>query len=622
MTLQAHYTFDNVYLTNVYDEKGNYDGITVLSPDFVDGQVNECIHFQTTTQYVSCGAGAIFSNMSIAFWLNPDATADSKEVAGSYVSGLYGWAIQVRQTDTAIRLRFANTASSFLSTDLQSLTAGEWVHICYTHHGGQHLTKMYMNGVSIASNTHTLHVDDTQTFRLGGKGVSLTMKGFVDEFMIYDHTLTQPEIRDIIDYPTVASLIKQDQAEVFRRLYMKRLIAGEYESDWQQIENKRIRSFGKIEFSIDDVRVNFYKYKGYQFKVDNYDGYFNDVDDDKSFFYDATTLHRTMVKVEVGYKTPNGIELPSGSVLFTGILGGDPVYPENNIVSFKADQLSKIFEGFNSSSIPDMNGNYTASEVVEKIRDHQDLNNVYIFRKYITSTSWNIDVTTLDYEMATTTTLQNASCWELMIKLAEAEDKTVYVSKDGQFYFQAKTVLEATPTFHFSGIRDPDKTSGHNVMKNIVIKKPYAKVYNRILIKHALEDVVASNYILEEDWVWGDLTSSFLYGVRTYKIENEYLTAATAVTIAQNIYAQYKDLKKEITLNSKFIPQVNLNDNVSLTYKTKVIQGGDLWGKFDYSNGLWGTRLGFNINIDDEDFRITKLSHNIDKFYTTVGMRE
>ena len=75
-------------------------------------------------------------------------------------------------------------------------------------------------------------------------------------------------------------------------------------------------------------------------------------------------------------------------------------------------------------------------------------------------------------------------------------------------------------------------------------------------------------------------------------------------------------------VSSKFVPHLNLNDVVSLTYITRIIKGGDLWGHFLWGHGFFGTRTGYNIHIDDEDFKIIKLSHNIDKFYSQVNLRE
>ena len=421
---------------------------------------------------------------------------------------------------------------------------------------------------------------------------------------------------------SITTEIKKNSAKAFRRIYMRRRTASDYEADWTLIPSKYIRSYGSVEYSIEDIKINWFKSSGYTFKVDNADGYFSDVDDDRSFFYTAATIPRTMVKVEAGYEADDGTEYPTSSTLFIGLLGGDVNYTENNLMPFKADPLSKVFEEFNANAIENMNGNYTASEIVTKIRDYQDGNAVSVFQKYISLGAWNITTTTHSYVMATNTTLEDIDCWELMTKLAEAEDMIVYIDRTGEFYFREKAPLSTTPVFHFSGIGDSDRTYGHNLMKGISKRKRYSKIYNRIRIKNNDEDTTTSWTTKEEDWDWADSTSSFLYGVKTYEVENVFIPTATASTIADNIYNTYVNPKEEVRANSKFVPHLELNDVVSLTYRTKTIMGGDLWGHFLWGHGLFGTRAGYNINIEDEDFKIIKLKHNIDKFYSTTDMRE
>ncbi|MCP4651429.1 MAG: hypothetical protein GY853_15290 [PVC group bacterium] len=420
---------------------------------------------------------------------------------------------------------------------------------------------------------------------------------------------------------SIVTEIKKNQAVPFRRLYMKRRVGADYEADWTEIHAKYIKSFGTINFSIDDIKLNFYNYSGFTWKGNNFDGYLSDVDDSKSYFYNGASVYRTLVKVEAGYTATDGTEYPTNSTLFVGLIGDNVSYPESNIVSFKCDHLSKIFQDFNADYLG-FSGNYTASKIVEKIRDWTDTNTVAYFQKYITTAAWTIDATTNIYDIPTTTALEDYTVWELMRLLAEAEDYSFYVGKDGSFKFQEKSALTTTSQFHFSGINDSDRSYGHNVMKNIKWKKNLKKVYNRIRVKHSEDDTSTSYENKAENWAWGDSTSSWLYGVRTYTTENTFLNSETAQSIATTIYTEYVNPKKEVNLNSKFVPQLNLNDRVSLTYKTKIVHGGALWGYFIFGQAYWGTHQGHNINFENEEFRLTKLTYNLDKFSTAVEMRE
>jgi hypothetical protein len=420
---------------------------------------------------------------------------------------------------------------------------------------------------------------------------------------------------------SIITEIKKNQANVFRRIYMKRRNINDYETTWQTIPAKYIRSFGSLNYGLEGIKINFFKFSGYSFVVDNSDGYFADVTDDRSFYYGYACIPRTLVKVEAGYIAEDGTEYPTNPSMFIGLISGNIDFDTNNLMDYSCNHLSQIFEEFNADAITNMNGNYTASDIITKIKNYQDVNSVYIFQKYISSTAWTIDSTTTQYTMSTNTTLQGISCWGLMTQLAEAENKSLEVDRTGNFNFTAKEATQSTPIFHFSGIGDKDKTYGHSIM-DISNSKKYNKVYNRIRVKHDDSDTITSYHTKSETWSWGDSTSSYLYGIKTYNVENVFLNSVSAQTIADSIYNEYVNPKYELKLKTKFVPQLNLNDLVDVTYKTKIYSKGDLWGHFLWGHGFFGDRKGYNINIDQKEYRIIQIDHNLEKFNSIVNLRE
>jgi len=422
---------------------------------------------------------------------------------------------------------------------------------------------------------------------------------------------------------SIISEIKKKKHNVFRRLWFKRrLQTGEYESSWIQIPNQYITSWGQVNFQVDDIMPNFYSFSGNTFEVVNNDGFFSNTDAPSSLFFGCLTRYRTLVKLEAGYIDNNGVELPTNSTLYIGVLGEDMKYQEDNRVSFQTKHISSIFEEFQADRITGLGATQTASDIITKIKDHTDAGAVKIFQKYISSTAWNIQTTTTNYNLATSTSLQNVSCWELMQKLAGAENFVVYVDSTGNFNFIQRTVNTTTAQYHFSGLSDTDKTYGHNIMKKISIDDGIRKVYNRIKIKISNEDTLTSYYIKNETWQWGDSSSSFMFGVREYNYENYWLETVTASVIADNIYNEYSRPKKEVELEVKFVPQLNLLDRVSLTYKTKTLIGQDKWGYFNWDEGIWGGAVGYNINLNDVDYKIINLTHNINEFKSKTLLRE
>ena len=411
--------------------------------------------------------------------------------------------------------------------------------------------------------------------------------------------------------------------DVFRRIYIKRRMSdGEYETDWVRIENEYIKKFGQITWSVDEIIPSFYRTSGIQFQVTNKDGRFSGTEEEQSIFSDALTVYRTLVKVEAGYKASDGTEYPTNPSLFLGFISEDITYTEDSLVNIKTKHISSVFEEFSADLIPGLGATQSASDIITKIRDYLDPNSISVFQKYISLGAWYIQTTTNQYNMATSTSLQSLNCWQLMEKLAVAENYIMYIDNTGNFYFKDKEDITATASYHFSGLGDDDKTYGHNIIGNMTEVLNIRKVYNRVKIKLGQDDTITSFYTKNESWAWGDSSSSFIYGIREYEYNNTWLSTATAETIADTIFSDFSYPKKEISFRAKFVPQVLVQDRVSVTYRTqRFSEEGDLWAYFLWGYGRFGERPGYNINIDNEDFRTIEVKHSIDNFTTDLKLR-
>jgi len=417
--------------------------------------------------------------------------------------------------------------------------------------------------------------------------------------------------------------IKKNNHKAFRRLYMKRReLNGEYETDWQLIPDRDVINYGSISYSIDDIKPDFYKIESVGFKLTNYDGDYGPETDDKSFFYQKLTRAKTLIKFEGGYEDKDGNEFPTNASLFVGVLDWDMIYKSNPELSLKAKSLTSVFEDFPSDQIPSLNSSQTAIEILTKIRDFQDAGSTFYFQKFITSGGWYMTAGSTYYDISTGTTLQSKSVWQLMQNLANAENAVVYIDRSGDFYFKPKSDITTTADFHFSGIGDDDKSWGHNILKDgITVDENIRKVYNRIKIKFNKDDTTTSYYIRNETWQWGDSSSSFLYGVKELKYENTFLESTTAQTIGETLYDEFVRPKNEIKIKAKFIPHIMVQDRCTVTYKKQRYFGDALWGAFLWGHAVWGERLGYNIDLNNENVRLLKVSHNLDNFTTNVTSR-
>lgn len=432
----------------------------------------------------------------------------------------------------------------------------------------------------------------------------------------------------ISDMDTILKEIKKHKMKVFRRLFMRRRLAtdGEYEANWVQVPNADIVKFGTIKSSIDDVIPGFFKYSGLNFELMNDVGTYSNVNEDKSFFFGAATISRTLIKVEAGYENEFGTEFPTDPTLYIGLISDNPTYTESSRVKFKTKHLSSVLDEFPSDQIVGLGSTQTASDIITKIRDHTDSVGTAIFQKFISLGAWNFTTTTQNYDMATSTSLQGLSCWKLMQQLAVSEENVMFMTRTGDFNFVDNDLLSSASSFHFSGIGDSDRTSGHNIARNISVVEDVRKVFNRIKIQYDKDDTTTSFEIKNEVWNWGNVSSSsFLYGVREFKYKNTFLNASTSAVLASTLFDDLSFPKTRINIESKFIPHLSVNDQVTITYKTRKtigFSGVSLWGEAVIGEDRWGERLGFNIEVDNLSSQILNLDHNIDKFSSKARLKE
>jgi hypothetical protein len=396
---------------------------------------------------------------------------------------------------------------------------------------------------------------------------------------------------------------------------------GDYESDWQLIPDYYFKRWGSVQFTADDILPYFFKQSDFTFEVLNNDGYFSPVTMEDSFFYQKLSVFRTFVRVDAGYVDTDGTELPTNSTLFIGLVNEDTKWQADNVVAFNCKHIRSVFEEFPVDQVTGLGATQTATDLIFKIRDYVDANSIAVFQKYISLGAWNVVTTSAFYNMATTTSLQGLSCWEMMEKLAAAENYVVYVGKDGGFNFVPRSTFGTAVAYHFSGIGDSDRTYGHNIMKYIAIDTGVRKVYNRVKVQFDDDDTITSYHIKNESWAWGDSSSSFLYGVREYKYENTFLDTVTSATVATTIYNEFKYPSDEVEIDSKFVPQLDIFNRVSLTYQSVNFGEGYLWGYFDWGTGIWGASLGYNINIDNEEYKVIGIEHDLSDFHSRVKMK-
>lgn len=429
--------------------------------------------------------------------------------------------------------------------------------------------------------------------------------------------------------PSLTGLIAEHRHQVFRRLYVKRRQGtGEYESDWQEIPSRYIKSWGTIRNATDNVVVGTYQQSGMRLTLRNDDGFFNDETDRDSFWYSYYSRYRTLVRVQAGYYDTSLNEYPTDPTLFIGIVNSDFSKSSKNEISLDVDSLDSVFKEVPAASIVagrDYTGTtYRADQILDHIKNYTDGSSNLVFQKFIAAADWTITTGTITYPgLNTSTAWQNENAWTMITKLAQAENKIAYISPTGKFTFASRPDSTGSLAFELKGLGSPHSAYGHNVISIDDYTEAVSKVYNRVNVKFADADAATSYYVREQTWSWGDGSSSDKYGVRTYSLDNSWIgTTAQATSIADGIFNQFSVLRDEIKVTAKFLPQIFLGNVSLVTFQDQAHSDTTLWGFFLWGHADWRQDVSRGgVVIDDERFHILSVEHDLNNFKSTLHIR-
>lgn len=435
-----------------------------------------------------------------------------------------------------------------------------------------------------------------------------------------------PEVMPFImageDY-LLAREMKQSCHEIIRRVYMRRrLLNGEYEDEWQEIDPRRIMKYGSTKVQIDAIKVNFYDQSGIQIQFDNTDGFFSDESFSGSFWNGYFSVYRTLVKVSMAYyDNTTQTEFPEDPILLYGILSDEPTLGRDNTASIKFNALSTVFSEVAAKDLPiNTAATQTADRFVHMVKNYQDGNGVYIFQKFFSSTAWNIQTGTATYpNLNTNTAVGGDTCLQFLQKLAMAENRVIYIGPNGDFNFVGRNA-GSTSVYDFNGGARFLSGQANSILTIDNYTKKVQKTYNRIRVKYLEPSTETSYYTKAENWTWGDSSSSFIYGVRQMPdIVNTWLNTASAISIGDAVFSEFQYPKNEIQFSAKYYPSINPLDRFTVSY---VLSGDDvnLWGQVLWGQGYW---QGFTHNeFSQKNFYAISIHHDLDKIQTQIIGRE
>lgn len=424
---------------------------------------------------------------------------------------------------------------------------------------------------------------------------------------------------------TVKQMIKRSSSVVYRRAFLKRRSVantGSYEDNWQDI-TEDVKRWGTIRFDMEDERVNRFKLSGTNLNVKNEDGKYNPHEEGDSFWNMFLPSYKTRLKIEAGYIDEAGVEVPANNVMFEGIITDDIDLTNKNEANLRAQSLMVALKDVTASRISGLTGSQTASDVVTLFRDLRDSNSVLVFNDFISTAAWNIQTTTNIYtNLNTTTSLDELSVYEALVKLAEAENLAIWVDPNGTFNFAAKVANTSVTQWVFQGPVVKQKEFGVSIKSIDSYKDATQKIFTRIRVQIDKASTSTSFRTVQESWVVGDSSTSWLYGERTLEFENTWLNTATADTVIGNMQKDYGIAKREVRIRTKFMPQLKLLDLVEMSYSSdRSNQDVTLWGGFLWGKKLWRGTIGKQFKIDGK-FLVRGIAHDIDRFESRFFLRE
>jgi len=420
--------------------------------------------------------------------------------------------------------------------------------------------------------------------------------------------------------PALDFEISKPISQVFRRAFIKRRLqtTGKYETSFTDVTSF-VKKWGSLTHFTDDIRLNRFTHNGINLTMNNDTGKFNHETSNQSLWTGFLTRYRTLIKIEAGYGDSTASELPTDTSLGVFILDDEiEIDAESNEALLHCSSLRSVFHEVRAVDIPGLGTTQTASQIVTRIRDHTDGSGNFIFREFITSTSWSIQATVNNYNFATSTTLEGMSTWDMMEKLAEAENFVVYISRSGTLTFKDRNPNTTSSQFSFLG----QGYNRQNIVKIKSYKESLNKLYNYIRLKYLTADT-STSFVTA-----GTITSvdpsnpSWKYGSRVYEFENTFVTnTTTAQSIASFLFSELGVVKNELEFDALFTPQIDMLDRVNVSYQSIESAANSLWDVAIWDTDLWALESQ-NFEFTDKPFKVLAVSHDLDSFISNFRLRE
>ena len=455
--------------------------------------------------------------------------------------------------------------------------------------------------------------------------------------------------------PSVSAKVIESHTRAYRRAFIKRrnLTTGQFEDNWFEI-SEDVKKWGKINSSVDITSNNKVKFNNISLRVANDEGKFNPEDNPNSYWFNFANRQRTLVRIDFGFLTQtlgaDGIWTTSrepgggiwdeaewdvdiwdveGANSFVGILSGDQLASSKNETSLLIKPLTQVFVDYPARKIDGWTSTgITASKFVEMLRDQTDGSGNFVFRPFFNNSAdfFEIVTTTAVYPNLNTSTAKDIidkNCWQVVEKLTQAENFVPQVKHNGIFKFGPKNISTSS-SFSFYGAGVGGQDNGVSIKKINSFGKKMSNYYSRVQLKWQEADTSTSYEVQESQIEVAGGNGPWNFGYRTFSFENLWINStATAATLTAALFTELSSLKREINFTSSFVPNLDILDFIDVSYDTGTVRPETLWDENDWDTELtWDDAQGDTIFLENEEFKILNVAHDLDKLETTFIARE
>lgn len=462
-------------------------------------------------------------------------------------------------------------------------------------------------------------------------------------------------------------LIQNPNTIVYRRIYIKRrsVVTGLYEADWFDV-SEYVKKWGKITTQLDSARRNKFTFGNAKVVFDNETGKFNPDTSDNSLWYGYLNQQRTLFKIETGfiYRTSDSMgrifnaEVPSETLwdvswwdlaaslwdadvpgaVFYGILSGDIGLSDANDVTFNLKPLTSVFQDFQAKNLTGWTSTgMTASQFVQMLRDQTDGSSNFVFRPFFddTTSMWDFSTTTNVYGNLNTTSSKDvfdATVWEILEKLAEAENFVPYIARTGEFRFVSRDNYTSTSGYEFLyGPGRFNREYGQTIKKVSSFGFKPSKYYSSVRVKWQEANTTTSYETVESTFSVSPTSSPWVLGQRVLDISNLLIpTSTVAQTIAQNVYNDVSGLKREIDFTTTFIPHLDILDRIGIYYDAIEARTENFWDVNNWADDatttaddlIFSETGGDGILLEGQEFKFLTIEIDLDNFENRFLARE